>query len=165
MIKQAIAGVAPPELGEVTVMTIWPSIGGTPAGRALGRLYEIRLGLGDILTVGNLIALASIPVALGLFALKFAPFICRRYRLTNRRLIVEKGLQPADERSVDLDDFDAIDLDILPGQAWYPVGELIFRRGPIETLRLSGVSRPETFRQTCLKAQRSFVGVQRARGH
>ena len=24
--KQAIAGVAPPELGEVTIMTVWPSM-------------------------------------------------------------------------------------------------------------------------------------------
>ena len=33
--KQAIAGVAPPELGEVTIMTVWPSVGGTPLGPCL----------------------------------------------------------------------------------------------------------------------------------
>jgi hypothetical protein len=32
----------------------------------------------------------------------------------------------------------------------------------METLRLLGVSRPETFRQTCLKAHAAYVGVQQA---
>jgi len=29
----------------------------------------------------------------------------------------------------------------------------------VETLRLSGVSRPESFRQTCLKVRQSYVSV------
>jgi hypothetical protein len=161
--KQAIAGVAPPELSEVTVMTVWPSVGGEPLGRALGRLFCIRAGLGDILTVGNLLALASIPIGLALFAVKLAPWNCWRYRLTNRRVLVERGLHAVVVRAVGLDEFESIDLVVLPGQEWYPAGDLIFRRGPVETLRLTGVLRPETFRQTCLKAQRSYVAVERAR--
>ena len=160
--KQAIAGVAPPELSEVTIMTVWPSVGGTPLGRALGRLFMIRAGFWHIFTVGNLLALAAIPLAIPLYFVKFAPWDCRRFRLTNRRVIIEKGLQAAAERSLPLDQFDAVDVNILPGQAWYPCGELVFRNGKVETLRLSGVSRPETFRRTCLKAQLSHVGVQRA---
>ena len=161
MLKQAIAGVAPPELGEVTIMTVWPTIAANPLGRLLGRLYSIRLGLGNILTIGNILALLTIPIALGLFAWGLAPFVSRRYRLTNRRLIVERGLAATDERSVLLSDFDAVQVDVLPGQGWYPAGDLIFRKGQVETFRLSGVSRPETFKRTCLKAQQSYTGVQR----
>ena len=40
--KQAIAGVAPPELGEVTIMTVWPSIGALGLGRWIGRMCGIR---------------------------------------------------------------------------------------------------------------------------
>ncbi len=159
--KQAIAGVAPPETGEVTIMTVWPSVGGTPLGRALGQLFSIELGFWHIFTVGKLLALAAIPLAIPLYFVKFAPWDCRRFRLTNRRIIIEKGLQAEAERSLPLDQFDAVDVNVLPGQAWYPCGELIFRKGKVETLRLSGVSRPETFRRTCLKAQISHVGVQR----
>ncbi|MEX2120856.1 MAG: PH domain-containing protein [Pirellulales bacterium] len=163
--KQAIPGVAPAELGEVTIMTVWPTIAATATGRFLGRLYGNRSGLGHMLTVGKLSMLLTIPIALGLFFAGLLPGICRRYRLTNRRLIIAKGLRALEERSITLDEFDEIDVQILPGQAWYPAGELIFRKGPVETFRLSGVSRPETFRQTCLKAQRAHAGVQRAVAH
>jgi hypothetical protein len=160
--KQAIAGVAPPDLAEVTIMTVWPTIAANPIGRALGRLYTNRAGVGHIFTVGKLLMLLTIPVALALFALSLAPWACRRYRLTNRRVIVQNRPRPVDERWIGLDEFDTIDVDVLPGQEWYPAGDLIFRKGKIETFRLSGVSRPETFRQTCLKAQRSYVGVRQA---
>jgi hypothetical protein len=39
----------------------------------------------------------------------------------------------------------------------------VFRLGQTETFRIAGVQRPETFRQTCLKAHQSFVGVAQAR--
>jgi hypothetical protein len=160
--KQAIAGVAPPDLGEVTVMTVWPSIAAHPLGRALGRLYVNRSGFGYMFTVGKLMMLLTIPIALGLFFAMLAPWSCRRYRLTNRRVIVQNRPRPIDERWIGLDEFDSIEVLVLPGQAWYPAGELIFRKGKVETFRLSGVSRPETFRQTCLKAQRSYAGVRKA---
>lgn len=164
--KQPIAGVAPSNLNEVTVMTVWPTIASTSLGRLLGRLYSIDVGvnlLGVRLTLGKLIALASIPVALGLFFAMLVPPLVRRYRLTNKRIVVERGLRPVEDRSVSLERFDTIEVEVLPGQAWYPAGDLVFRLGPIETFRLSGVPRPETFRQTCLKANQSFVGVQKAR--
>ncbi|NIP84136.1 MAG: PH domain-containing protein [Planctomycetales bacterium] len=178
--KQAIAGVAPSELDEVTVMIVWPTITAVqtpPFGRlgcTLGRMYSIPYGIGPVLTVGNLLALLSIPLALLIFASSLAPFICRRYRLTNRRVTIEKlvlqlgrGWLPlaapwVEDASVSLDNFDAIDIEVLKGQDWYPAGDLIFRKGAVETLRLPGVSRPETFRQTCLKAHQSHVGVKAA---
>jgi len=158
---QAIAGVAPPEMGEVTIMTVWPSMAGTGMGRLIGRLCGIQAGLGNILTVGNLLALALIPLALALFFRNLAPWNCRRYRLTNRRVLVDQGLHATPERFLDLDNFDTVEVVVLPGQEWFPAGDLIFRRGPLETLRLAGVLRPEPFRQTCLKAHRAFVAVKR----
>lgn len=111
-----------------------------------------------MLTIGNLIALAAIPAAIVLYA------YCKlsRYRLTNRRVLVEALPRQRLVRWTMLDEFDEIEVVVLPGQDWYPAGELIFRKGSLETLRLSGVPRPETFRQTCLKAQRAYVGVKRA---
>lgn len=160
--KQAIAGVAPPELGEVTVMTVWPSIGGSGLGQMLGRLFSIRAGIGNIVTIGNLFALMAIPLALPLYFVRFAPWDCRRYRLTNQRVLVENGLTGKVDRSLLFDRFESIDVVILPGQQWYPCGDLVFRKGSIETLRLAGVLRPETFRRTCLSAQRGYLYAQRA---
>jgi len=127
-------------------------------GRWLGRVYRIRDGFGPV-SVGRLALLATIPLGLFLYLSLRLPWAIRRYRLTNRRVTVERGISPKVEQYVDLDRFDAIDLVVQAGQEWYDCGDLVFRRGAIETLRLSGVSRPEPFRQTCLKVRQSYVSV------
>ena len=175
--NQPIPGVAPSQLKEVTVMTVWPSLSATAFGRFWGRLFAIELGIrlfGVPITVGRLFALASIPFMVALYFLMRLPRFpgvilgiknpfCWQYRLTNRRVIVENPFGGGEMKSVALDRFDAIEVVVEPGQAWYKAGDLVFRHGPTETFRIWGVPRPETFRQTCLKAQLSFVGVQRAR--
>jgi voltage-gated potassium channel Kch len=161
MTKQPIAGVTPPEKREVTVMTVFPTLGASAAGRLIGRLCGIRVGFG-FFTLGKLFALLLIPMAIGLYVVSLLPGVITRYQLTNRRVIVQKGLRPADQRWVDFDRFDAIDVEVLPGQEWYPAGELIFRNGNVETFRLTGVSRPETFRHTCLAARRGYLGAARS---
>ncbi len=164
--KQAIAGVTPPELGEATITTVWPSIAYTGLGRALGRAFQSRLGFGNIMTLGNVLKLATIPVTLGIFfAMLLVPGMNHRYRLTNRRLLIESGLSPKIDSAVLLSDFDAIEIEVLPGQEWYPCGEMIFRKGKVETFRLSAVPHPEAFKQICLKTQRSFAAVKNVQAH
>src|SRR5262249_48203060 len=173
---QPIAGVAPSQLKEVTVMTVWPSLSATTAGRIWGRLYSIPFGIrifGVPITVGRMFALASIPFMVALYFLMRLPRFpgvvigiknpwCWQYRLTNRRLIMENPFG-AELKSITLDRFDAIDVVVEPGQDWYHAGDLAFRQGKVETFRIWGVPRPETLRQTCLKAQMSFMGVKKAR--
>ena len=156
--NQPIAGVAPPDLAETTVMTVWPSVSAYPSGRFLGRCYSIKV-FPYIFKVGNFLALASIPHALFLYFWRLAPLVGMRYRLTNRRLIVERGWMSVEEKSVDLDRYDTIDVVVRPGQEWFKAGDLIFRLGSVETFRLEGVSRPEPFREVCMKAGRGYVGV------
>jgi hypothetical protein len=158
MTQQPIAGVTPAETREVTIMTVFPTLAATAPGRLIGQLCGVRTGIG-FFSLGKLFAVLLIPVAIGLFAFMLLPGVIRRYRLTNRRVLVQKGLSCVDERWVDFDRFETIDVEILPGQEWYPAGDLIFRRGQIETFRLPGVSRPETFRRTCLAARRGYLGA------
>lgn len=183
--KQAIAGVAPPESGEVTIMTVWPSLASRPMGRWWGRMYLKGGGFtccGIPVTVGRMIALASIPAILPPYFLMLLPCLvfipklgpiprvfipnpfCRRYRLTNRRVIIEDGTG-VEQSSVSLDDFDSVEVEVLPGQEWYPAGELVFRHGKVETFRLSGVPHPQGFRHTCIKAQLAHSTVQHAVSH
>jgi len=183
--SQPIAGVSPPESQETTIMTVWPTLGASPIGRGLGRLYRIDVGFG-MFTIGKLIALLSIPLALALFFAALIPPLPftwgyhRRYTLTNRRVSILADQMSwhrvlrfvpwpgfrigFPERWAELDHFDSIEVLVQPGQEWYQAGDLIFRKGPIETLRLDGVSRPETFRRTCLKARMGYVGAQQAVG-
>jgi MFS family permease len=176
--KQAIAGVTPFRVGEATIMIVWPSIASTWFGRMMGRLYRIKAGIGFV-TLGNLIALASAPLmAMAILGKFIAAFVAGipllglpfrllpngviRYILTNRRVIIARGLKPAAEQYVELDRFDDIEVVVQPGQEWYPAGDLVFKRGAVETFLLRGVLRPETFRQTCLKARQAYVGVKQA---
>ena len=174
--RQAISGVTPASEREVTIMTVWPSLAATAYGRWWGRRFESRIGLsllGVPLTLGRLLALISIPFILPLYFHMLIPRLpgivfgvpnpsCRRYRLTNRRVIVEQPFGGGEQQSVSLDRFDSIDLEIQPGQAWYPAGDLVFRNGAVETFRLLGVPHPEPFLHTCMKAHQVFVGVQKA---
>jgi Bacterial PH domain len=159
---QAITGVSPAQTRETTVMTVWPSNAYFSLGRMLGQMYEIRFPDIWFLRVGNLIALLSIPVALALFFMRVAPGTGIRYTLTNRRVVVFKGLLIEEDRSVALDKFDSIQVVVQPGQAWYDAGDLAFFQGKTETFRLEGVSRPEAFRQSCMKAHLAYVGVKKA---
>ena len=52
---------------------------------------------------------------------------------------------------------------LLPGQAWYHAGDLVFKLGNVETFRLEGVSRPAAFRETCLKSHLAHSTVKAAR--
>jgi len=153
-----VSGVTPPGVAEATIMTVWPSVASTGVGKALGRLYRIRAGFGPI-SIGRLALLATIPIGLALYLSLRMPWAIKRYRLTNRRVRIEQGINPQVLQYVTLDAFDAIDLVVGPGQEWYAAGDLVFRRGQIETLRLPGVSRPEAFRRVCLEARQAYVGV------
>jgi hypothetical protein len=157
-VSSTISGVVPPSVAEATIMTVWPSVGSTGFGKALGRLYRIREGFGPI-SIGRLALLATIPIGLMLYLSMRLPWAIKRYRLTNRRVSIEQGINPRVMQYATLDAFDAIDLDVSAGQEWFACGDLVFRRGPIETLRLSGVSRPESFRRVCLEARQAYVGA------
>lgn len=154
---------------EVSIATVWPSVaagylGPIPMGQLLGQLYNLTAGV-SIFNLGNMFLLLSIPVALLLYFLRLLPYAATRYRLTNCRVVVEKGLLPKEDRSVELSRFNAIDIQVLPGYEWYHAGDLIFRLNQVETFRLIGVTRPETFRTMCLNAHGAHVGVQQALQH
>lgn len=137
--------------------TAWPTIGATGAGRLVGRLCGIRAGAGPFI-VGRLMALVTIPVSLIVFCWQLMPVVCRRYALTSRRVVVQKGLQAVEGQSIGFGEFDEIAVEVLPGQGWLHAGNLVFRCGGSEVFRLAGVSRPEVFRQVCLKARTALVG-------
>ena len=157
--KHPIAGVVPPELDEVTSMIVWPSIGAYRLGRWVGRLAGIQLGVGRFFTLGKLLAVATIPLSLAVYAWKVLPFVYRRYRITNRRIVVDRGLGNREDRSIGLEEFDSVEILTLPGQDWLRAGEVIFRRVGVEVLRLSGVPRPIPFREACLKARTALLAV------
>jgi hypothetical protein len=154
-----IAGVAPPELEETTSMVLWPSIAATRAGQLVGKLGSVGADSKSFWNAGKLLAIASIPIALTAFAWNLLPYFSRRYRLTNRRVVIHEGLSAAEGASIPLDEFDSVEIERLPGQEWLHAGEVMFMKEGEEVFRLSGVLRPETFCEVCLKARQALVSV------
>jgi len=144
---------------ETTLTTRWPTIGATGLGRLVGQLSAVPWGVGRVFTVGTLLAAATIPISLLVFTWQLMPFVCRRYRLTDRRVIIERGYSAAEEAAIELEAFEAIEVEVLPGQAWLRAGDLVFVRGGAEVFRLPGVPRPEPFRQTCLRTKEAVCLV------
>ena len=114
MAMQSIAGVSPPSVKETTVMTVWPSVASTSLGKTLGRLFRIKDGFGPV-SIGRLALLTCIPIGLMLYLSLRLPWAIQRYRLTNRRVIVERGLNARIQQFVDFDKFDSIELVVEPG--------------------------------------------------
>lgn len=160
-----ITGLAPHGVRESTVMIVWPSIASTWLGRLLGAAFDAapRWGFLDAFTVKNFVILAAAPLGAALFAWTHAPFVCRRFHLTNRRLRVERGYAGRIEAEIALDAFDEIQIEKLPGHEWFSAGDLIFFRAGQPVLRLEGLGRPSGFRQTCIKTRAVFVALRNPR--
>ena len=82
--RQAVAGLMPPELGEAMIREAWPSVA---SGSGLATLAE-KLMKSIVLAPLGWLLLAP------LFGKKLMPFLCKRYTLTNRRLMVRRGIKP-----------------------------------------------------------------------
>ena len=141
---------------EIPVMTVWPGIGSMAIGRWVGRQAGNRLGYG-FFTLGKLLTLATIPFSLVAYLWRLMPGACRRYSLTNQRLVIQHGLTAKDGPSISLGEFETIEIAVLPGQDWLHAGDLIFKFNGKEVFHLSGVSRPAAFRQVCLKARNAMI--------
>ena len=96
--KQAVTGLIPPQVGEAVIRIVWPSVAAIPPVARLGR------------TLMRTIILA--PLAWLLLApfyfKKVLPFIGRRYTLTNRRLMIQRGISSKVVQEVPLAEIDDV---------------------------------------------------------
>jgi hypothetical protein len=174
--RQAVAGLMPPQLGEAMIREVWPSVlayahGPSKAAAALMRtiilapfgwlilglgVFPIAVGLADVtLLVLPPGWLLLIPAFRRKFGRSFQ--VCRRYTLTNRRLMIRKGLRPSTREEVPLSDID--DVRVVPESldAFYRAGDLeVISKGQV-VIKLPGVPEPESFRHSILNAVKAWV--------
>src|SRR5262249_37009734 len=93
---QAVTGLTPPQLGEAMIREVRPT--GTSAFSEQLIRTGVLAPLGLLLMAGH-------------FLTRILPFVCKRYTLTNKRLMIQKGLKPSPAQSVDLADIDEVRLD------------------------------------------------------
>ncbi|HVS39799.1 MAG TPA: PH domain-containing protein [Gemmataceae bacterium] len=145
---QPITGLTPPQRAEAIIREVRPSAAAHPAlsGPAQMLIRTVILApLGWLLLAP-------------LFPLKFLPFICKRYTLTNRRLMIRRGLaHPRPTHEIALTDIDDVRVEPESHNSFYRSGTLeILSQGKI-ALRLVGVPQPEAFRHTVLNAVRAWA--------
>jgi hypothetical protein len=146
--RQAITGVVAPSVGEAKIREAFPAFPGIAAAPA-----AIAKKLVQTVFLAPLGWLIQAP----LFALKFAPFLSKRYTLTNRRLMIRRGWKPAPVQEVPLTEIDDVRLSAAGVDAYYLCGDLeVVARGQV-VLRLAAVPEPEGFRQAVMNAVRAWV--------
>jgi hypothetical protein len=143
--RTPFTGVVPPQLGEATIREAWPSVAATPG------LSNLAAGLIKSIVLAPLGWLLLAP----LLGKKLSPFICRRYTLTNRRLMIQRGLKPTPVEEVALADID--DVRLTSVNAFFRCGDLeIVAKGQVK-LKLVGVPEPDSFRMAIINACTAWV--------
>jgi hypothetical protein len=146
--RQAITGLMPPSLGEARIRVAFAALPGVAAAPA---------GLAKMLTRTYVLAPLAWLIQAPLFGLKFAPFVCKRYTLTNRRLMIQRGWKPEAVQEVPLTEIDEVRIGPGGVDTFYLSGDLeVIARGQV-VMRLPGVPEPEGFRQAVMNSVKAWV--------
>jgi hypothetical protein len=146
--RQAFAGLTPPQVGEARIREVWPSLVARMPGvshlaqRLICSIFLAPLGW----------MLLALP-----FVLRIAPGLARRYTLTNRRLMIQKGLRPAPEQEIALADIDDVRFDPATYSSFYRCGTLAVIAKGQTAMTLLGVPEPESFRHSILNACKAWI--------
>jgi hypothetical protein len=146
--RQAVTGVVPPELGEAMIREIRPTV--LAGGAGIPTLAK-KLIYSIVLAPVGWFLLAP------LFAKKMLPFLCPRYTLTNRRLMIQHGLKPSPVQSVELRDIDDVRLVDASRDTFYQSGTLEVVSAGKVVMTLTGVPEPEGFRRAIRSAVSAWV--------
>jgi hypothetical protein len=147
MRRQAVTGVVPPGLGEALIRQGWPSVASVPAAARVGRqLTASRVGA----------PLAWLLLA-PLYFKKVMPFLATRYTLTNRRIMIQRGLKPHPVQEVPLADIEDVRVVRDDNSEFFRAANLeIIAKGQV-ALMLPGVPEADSFRVAILNACKAWV--------
>jgi hypothetical protein len=146
--RQAVAGLMPPQLGEALIREAWPTVLEASAGAA--HLAEKLIKTVVLAPLGWLLLLP-------LFGKRLLPGLSKRYTLTNRRLMIQRGLRPSPSQEVALADIDEVRLAPDSFNRFYLSGTLeVISKGQV-ALTLPGVPEPEGFRHAVVNAVKAWV--------
>lgn len=147
MVNTAIAGLTPPDLAEVRVREVFPSVARSPGIASLGRALTRTIFLAP---------LAWLLMSLLYFG-KLLPIVGRRYTLTNRRVMIRHGLSATPGQFVALADIDDVRIVTDANSTFFRAANLeIISQGRV-VLTLPGVPEADCFRQAILNTRNAWV--------
>jgi Bacterial PH domain len=146
--RQAISGLTPPQQAEAMVREVWPSVVEAQSGLA---------GLGQMLIKSIVLAPLGWLLLAPLYFKKILPFLSTRYTLTNRRLMIQRGLKPAPVKEVALADIDDVRVAADSHNVFYKSATLeVLTKGGV-ALTLVGVPEADSFRESILNTVAAWV--------
>ena len=159
--KQAVTGVVPPQTDEALVRQTWPSVASVPAVAGLGRaLTQLAARLANtviLLPVAVLVVAPAWLLMAPVYFLKALPFFATRYAVTNRRVMIWRGLNPTASKAVELSAIDDVRIVRDANSAFFLSGTLEVVSDGQVVLTLPGVREPESFRHAILNSCRAWA--------
>ena len=145
--SQAVTGLVPPQQGEALIREIWPSVSAVPGASKLGEALIRSIVLAPL----GWLLLAP------LYFRKVLPVFGKRYALSNRRVMIQRGLTRKPVREIALADID--DVRIQPGSEsrFFRSATLEILSGGQVAMRLPGVPEAESFRRAIINAYKAWV--------
>jgi hypothetical protein len=145
--SQAVTGLIPPELDEAVIRVVWPSVAAMPAIATLGR----------VLIRSFILAPLGWFVMIGPYFLKVLPGLGRRYVLTNRRLMLQRGVSGKPSAEVPLSEIEDVRVHEDSNSSFFRAANLeVLAKGKV-AMTLPGVPGPESFRHAILDACRAWA--------
>ena len=143
-----VTGVTPPALKEALIRVAWPSVAAIPPVASLGRILILSIALAPL----------GWFLMLPFYFRKILPFVGTRYSLTNRRLMIQRGLRAKTaSQEIALADIDDVVLHKDANSYFFRSGNLdIISKGQVR-MKLAGVPEPEAFRHAILNACMAWV--------
>ena len=146
--RQAIAGLTPPQLAEVRVREVWPSV--VEAQPALAMLGQTLIKTVFLAPLGWLLMAP-------LYFKKILPFLSKRYTLTNRRLMIQRGLKPQPVEEVALADIDEVRIAADSHNTFYRCATLEVLTKDRVVLTLVAAPEADSFRQAIINTVAAWV--------
>jgi len=142
---------------EQVVKVVWPSIAAWRLGRWIGRIWGRALARGPVAAffVGFFLA----PLAALVYFWRLRPKRCRRYFVTNERILVVEGILGRVVEEAPWSRITGMEIVILPGQAALGAADVHIYEGDRVVLRLPGVSFVENFIRVCQRTQQACLMV------
>jgi len=145
--EQAISGVIAPELAEGLIRETYASVASHPAIASLGKKLTRTIVLAPLAWV----------IMGGAYFGKLAPFLMRRYTLTNRRLMIRAGWKGKPIKEVPLSQIDEVRLVRDANTDFFRAANLEIISGGQYVLTLLGVPDPEGFRHAILDSRNAWA--------
>jgi Bacterial PH domain len=148
--SQIITGVVAPQVQEAMIREVWASITtssspSTLARKLMGSFFLAPLGWLLLLPLFVKRLLGFVPGLSGLTV---------KYTLTNRRLMIRKGMKARPAEEIALSEIGDVRLVEDANSEFYGTGTLeVLKKDGSLALRLAGVPEPESFRHSIIQAR------------